>query len=107
MSLSKKVLSLTRLSEKGQLTIPAEYRRTHQLERDSALVLVEIGDALVLVPHDKVLASVTARLEAALKGADADHLIAAAKDALSFIPTFASFPVSRTSLRSGAPSRLG
>jgi bifunctional DNA-binding transcriptional regulator/antitoxin component of YhaV-PrlF toxin-antitoxin module len=83
MSLSKKVLSLTRLSEKGQLTIPAEYRRTHQLERDSALVLVEIGDALVLVPHDEALASVTARLEAALKGAGAgsDDLIAAATKA--------------------------
>lgn len=83
MSLSKKVLSLTRLSEKGQLTIPAEYRRTHQLERDSALVLVEIGDALVLVPHDAALASVTARLEAALKGksADADDLIAATSEA--------------------------
>lgn len=71
MSVDKKVLSLARLSEKGQLTIPAEYRRAHQLERDSALVIVELGDALVLVPHDETLAAVTARLEAALKGAGA------------------------------------
>jgi len=83
MSVDKKVLSLARLSEKGQLTIPAEYRRAHQLERDSALVLVEIGDALVLVPHDETLAAVTARLEAALKGAGAgtEDLIKAAIDA--------------------------
>lgn len=62
MKTEKKVLSLARLSEKGQLTIPAEYRRAHALERDSTLVLVEIGDALVLVPHDDVLSTVTARL---------------------------------------------
>jgi len=83
MVMNKKLLSLARLSEKGQLTIPAEYRRAHQLERDSALVLVEIGDALVLVPHDEALASVTARLESALKGAgaSADDLIGAAEEA--------------------------
>ena len=83
MMMNKKLLSLARLSEKGQLTIPAEYRRAHQLERDSALVLVEIGDALVLVPHDEALATVTARLEAALKGAgaSADDLIGAAEEA--------------------------
>jgi bifunctional DNA-binding transcriptional regulator/antitoxin component of YhaV-PrlF toxin-antitoxin module len=83
MATNKKQLSLARLSEKGQLTIPAEYRRAHRLERDSALVLVEIGDALVLVPHDEALATVTARLEAALKGAggSADDLLAAAEEA--------------------------
>ena len=83
MATNKKLLSLARLSEKGQLTIPAEYRRAHQLERDSALVLVEIGDALVLVPHDEALATVISRLEAALKGAGAstDDLIDAAEEA--------------------------
>lgn len=83
MNISKKVLSLTRLSEKGQLTIPAEYRRSHQLKQDSALMLIEIGDALVLVPHDEALASVTARIEAALKGAgaEADDLTRAAMEA--------------------------
>ena len=83
MSVNKKVLSLARLSETGQLTIPAEYRRTHHLERDSALVIVEMGDALVLVPHDEALAAVTARLEAALEGAGAGTgaLIKAAAEA--------------------------
>ena len=83
MVMNKKLLALARLSEKGQLTIPAEYRRAHQLERDSALVLVEIGDALVLVPHDEALATVTAHLEAALKGAgvSTEDLISAAEEA--------------------------
>ncbi len=68
MNTSKKALSLARLSEKGQLTIPAEYRRAQSLERDSTLVLVQIGDALVLVPHDEALSSVTARMEATMRG---------------------------------------
>ena len=83
MSTSKKALSLARLSEKGQLTIPAEYRRAQSLERDSTLVLVQIGDALVLVPHDEALASVTERMEAVMRGlgVSVDDLIEAAADA--------------------------
>ena len=77
------VIAVTRLSEKGQLTIPAEYRRAHALGRDSTLVLVEMGDALVLVPHDEALAAVGARLEAALRGAGAsvEDLVKAAEEA--------------------------
>ncbi len=83
MNTSKKRLSLARLSEKGQLTIPAEYRRAQSLERDSTLVLVQIGDALVLVPHDEALSSVTARMEAAMRGLNVsmDELVKAATQA--------------------------
>jgi bifunctional DNA-binding transcriptional regulator/antitoxin component of YhaV-PrlF toxin-antitoxin module len=63
------VLSIVRLSEKGQLTIPAEYRRLHELERDSTLVVIQLGDALVLVPHDEALTRITERIEAAMRGA--------------------------------------
>lgn len=71
------------MSEKGQLTIPAGYRRAHGLSRDSTLVLLELGDALVLVPHDEALAAVGARLEAALSGAGAsvEDLVRAAGEA--------------------------
>jgi bifunctional DNA-binding transcriptional regulator/antitoxin component of YhaV-PrlF toxin-antitoxin module len=81
MAVNGKPLSLARLNERGQLTLPAEYRWAHQLEHDSTLVLVEIGDARVLVPHDEALAVVTARLESALKGADSstDEIIRAAE----------------------------
>lgn len=83
MNTSKKALSLARLSEKGQLTIPAEYRRAQSLERDSTLVLVQIGDALVLVPHDEALFSVTARMEVAMLGLNVstDELVEAATEA--------------------------
>jgi bifunctional DNA-binding transcriptional regulator/antitoxin component of YhaV-PrlF toxin-antitoxin module len=63
------VLTIVRLSEKGQLTIPAEYRRLHDLERDSMLVLIQMGGALVLVPLDEALAQITERLESAMRGA--------------------------------------
>lgn len=80
---NENVIAIARLSEKGQLTIPAEYRRAHDLSKDSALVLVEIGDALVLVPHDEALSAVTDRLQAALRGAgvSVEDLIAAATEA--------------------------
>ena len=65
----EKPLSIVSLSEKGQLTIPADYRRDLSLARDSTLVLIRVGDALVLVPHDEALAALATRLEAAMRGA--------------------------------------
>lgn len=75
MNTTKKVLLLARLSEKGQLTIPAEYRRAQALERDSTLVLV---------PHDEALSGVAARMEAAMRGRNVliiDELVKAATEA--------------------------
>lgn len=63
------VLSIARLSEKGQFTIPAEYRREHDLERDSTLAVIQLGDALILAPIDEVLTEITERMEAAMRGA--------------------------------------
>ncbi len=37
-----------RVSSKGQVVIPKDVRRRHRLERDTDLVLLEEGDALVL-----------------------------------------------------------
>ena len=78
-----KVIAIIRLSEKGQFTIPADYRRAHSLGKDSTLVLMEIGDALVVVPHDEVLEAVAARLEAAMRGSNetVETLINAAGEA--------------------------
>ncbi len=77
------MLSVARLSEKGQLTIPAEYRRDFALERESTLLIVQVGGALVLVPYDEALSTVTARMEAAMRGhnASAETLVAAAEEA--------------------------
>jgi AbrB family looped-hinge helix DNA binding protein len=37
-----------RVSSKGQVVIPKDVRKRHGLERDTDLVLIEEGDALVL-----------------------------------------------------------
>ena len=37
-----------KLSSKGQIVIPKQVRRRHKLERDTALVLQEEGDVLIL-----------------------------------------------------------
>ena len=63
------VLSIVRLNEKGQLTIPAEYRREHDLERDSTLAVIQLGEALILAPIDEMLTKITERMEAAMRGA--------------------------------------
>lgn len=83
----KRVFSLARLSEGGQVTIPAEYRRSLALSNNSAIVLVQVGDALVLAPYDDELAEVTGRLEARLSeaGLEVEDLIAAANKARSDI----------------------
>lgn len=39
---------VVKVSSKGQVVIPKEVRERHGLRRDTALVLVEAGDALVL-----------------------------------------------------------
>jgi AbrB family looped-hinge helix DNA binding protein len=36
------------LSSKGQIVIPKEVRKRHRLDRDTDLVLLESGDAIVL-----------------------------------------------------------
>lgn len=84
---STKVLSIARLSEKGQLTIPAEYRRDFALERESILLVMQVGGALVLVPHDAALTTVTERMEMAMRGANVsvDDLIEAATEVRSEI----------------------
>jgi bifunctional DNA-binding transcriptional regulator/antitoxin component of YhaV-PrlF toxin-antitoxin module len=63
------ILSIARLSEKGQLTIPAEYRRMYDLVRDSTLAIIQMGDALILAPIDEELTRITERMEAAMRGA--------------------------------------
>jgi bifunctional DNA-binding transcriptional regulator/antitoxin component of YhaV-PrlF toxin-antitoxin module len=85
--LNRSSLAVTRLSRKGQLTIPAEYRHSLALSPDMDLVLVQVGDALAVVPHDEALAAVTQRLEGAMRnaGSDVDDLMTAAAEARAAI----------------------
>ena len=80
---STKAMSVARLSESGQLTIPAEYRRDFALERESNVLIMQVGGALVLVLYDDALSSVMVRMEAAMGGRSesVETIVEAAKDA--------------------------
>jgi AbrB family looped-hinge helix DNA binding protein len=45
------VLATTRLGEKGQLTIPKEYRQSLALAPGSPIAVVQVGNALLLIPE--------------------------------------------------------
>ena len=42
------VVHVVKVSSKGQIVIPKEVRKRHRVDRDTDLVLIESGDALVL-----------------------------------------------------------
>ncbi|PZS23132.1 MAG: hypothetical protein DLM61_24530, partial [Pseudonocardiales bacterium] len=63
------ILSITRLGAKGQITLPAPYRRALALSEAATLALIRVGDALVVAPLDEALAAVTQRLEARMQQA--------------------------------------
>ena len=44
-------LATTRLGEKGQLTVPKEYRRSMALDAGAPIAVVQIGNALLLIPE--------------------------------------------------------
>jgi bifunctional DNA-binding transcriptional regulator/antitoxin component of YhaV-PrlF toxin-antitoxin module len=44
-------LATTRLGEKGQLTIPKDYRQSLALEAGAPIAVVQIGNALLLIPE--------------------------------------------------------
>ena len=44
-------LATTRLGEKGQLTIPKEYRRSLALDAGAPIAVVRVGNALLLIPE--------------------------------------------------------
>lgn len=79
----QEIVSITRLGAGGRLTIPAQYRRALALSGEAAMVLVQVGDALVIAPQDEALAVVTQRLEAQMHraGSDVEDLVAAAAEA--------------------------
>lgn len=44
-------LATTRLGEKGQLTIPKEYRQSLALDAGAPIAVVQVGNALLLIPE--------------------------------------------------------
>ena len=56
------------MGERGQISVPAGYRKHHKLAKGSQLLLSQLGDALVVVPHDPHLEDLAGRIERALAG---------------------------------------
>ncbi|MGH7900208.1 MAG: AbrB/MazE/SpoVT family DNA-binding domain-containing protein [Thermodesulfobacteriota bacterium] len=63
-----KPIITTRVGEKGQITIPTEYRRAYNIDKDSQLLLIQIGDALMIVPQDDALERISKDIQDAIYG---------------------------------------
>jgi AbrB family looped-hinge helix DNA binding protein len=57
-----------RIEEKGQITVPAEYRKLHKLSKGSEVLLIQLGEALMVVPSDLTLNHLCQRIQEALAG---------------------------------------
>ena len=58
---------VTRMREKGQITIPANIRESLHLSRDSVLSIARVGDGILLTPQPSVFESVSAKFSNAAK----------------------------------------
>jgi len=67
--MSSRPATVLHVGQNGQVTIPAPYRKSLAISSGAKILAVPLGDALVLVPHDPIIASVCSRLEQAMKRA--------------------------------------
>jgi len=58
---------VTRMREKGQITIPVNIRESLHLTRDSVLSVIRIGDGILLTPKPSVFQSVSEKFSRAAK----------------------------------------
>lgn len=57
-----------RVGEKGAITVPAAYRKKHRLSKGSEIFVVQLGEALMLVPADPTFDRLCQRLQDILTG---------------------------------------
>ena len=62
-------LTTTRIGEKGQLTVPKEFRDDLGLELGAPFAVLRIGDGLILLPEQQRFQQLCQRVAAALSGA--------------------------------------
>jgi len=62
-------LTTTRIGEKGQLTVPKEFREDLGLGMGAPFVVLRLGDGLVLLPEQQRFENLCKRVSAALTGA--------------------------------------
>ena len=58
---------VTRMREKGQITIPSDIRESLHWEKDSILSVVKLGNGILLVPKPSIFESVSAKFSKAAK----------------------------------------
>ena len=63
-----KYLTSTKIGEKGQLTIPKEFREDLGLEAGAPLAVLRIGGGLILLPEQQRLERLCQRIGGALTG---------------------------------------
>ena len=68
---------VTKMREKGQITIPASIRESLHLSRDSVLSVSRVGDGILLTPRPSVFEAVSDKFSKAakLKGISLDDLL--------------------------------
>ncbi len=63
-----KYLMTVRLSEKGQMVLPKEYRTEQNLEAGSPITLLSIGNSLLLLPEINKFNRLCEKIEKTLSG---------------------------------------
>ncbi len=58
---------VTRMREKGQVTIPADIRESLHLSKDSVLSVVKVGNSILLMPKASAFQSTAAAFSKAAK----------------------------------------
>jgi len=65
---SARPLGTIRVGEKGEITVPAAYRKKHKLSKGSEVLLLQVGAALAMVPVDLTLDRLCHRIQENLAG---------------------------------------
>jgi len=60
-------MPVVKLRERGQLTIPYEYRKELGLDKEDMLNVLKIGDVLILVPRQLAGDVISRKIESAMK----------------------------------------
>jgi len=60
-------MPIVKIRERGQLTIPYEYRKELGLEKEDVLNIIKIGEVLVLTPRQFAGDKVSKKIEVAMK----------------------------------------
>ncbi len=68
---------VTRMREKGQVTIPADIREALHLSKDSLISIAKVGDGILLAPAPSIFESVSGKFSrtAKEKGITLDNLL--------------------------------